>query len=54
VPTKTNTSLTEWLAINVASGSTTPNMATQQAIPRWNRPASECGHGSISRLISRP
>ena len=45
---------TEWLATRVASGKITPNAVTQQAIPRWNRPASECGQGSMSRLISRP
>ena len=39
---------------NIPSGSSTPITATTQAIPRWKRPASECGHGSISRVTSRP
>ena len=36
------------------SGRNTAISATQQAIPRWKRPASECGQGSISRVSSRP
>lgn len=54
VAVNTSASAAEWLVTKVASGNTIPNPATQQAIPRWNRPASECGQGSTSRLISRP
>lgn len=51
-----NTTISDglWLTVSVAPGSSTPKPATAQAIPRWNRPVSEYGHGSTSRLISRP
>ena len=38
----------------IASTMISARAAIAQAIPRWNWPASEYGHGSISRLISRP
>lgn len=38
----------------MASGHTRPRTETEQAIPRWNRSASELGHGSTLRVISRP
>ena len=44
----------ECVLTSATFGITTPKKATQQAMPRWKRPASEWGQGSISRLISRP
>ena len=53
-PSSTSASAAEWLPISIPSGITRPIPATAQAIPRWNRPASECGHESTSRVTSRP
>ena len=39
---------------SIPTGSSTAITATTQAMPRWNRPASEYGQGSISRVTSRP
>ena len=42
------------VAIRVTGAGAPRAGATEQAMPRWKRPASECGHGSTSRMISRP
>ena len=47
-------SVVDGLDSSIAAGRKTARTATAQAMPRWNRPASECGQGSISRLTSRP
>ena len=47
-------SVVDGLDSSIAAGRKMARTAIAHAIPRWNRPASEYGQGSISRLTSRP
>ena len=43
-----------WCRTIATTDSSAARPTSTSTIPRWNRAASECGHGSVGRVISRP